>query len=232
VNSIQHNVDKVREAVYCAAEQCRRNPSDITIVAVSKTKPAASILEAYQCGLHCFGENRIQEAEEKIPAIQEKNISWHLVGHLQTNKVKKAVCLFDWFHSVDSAKLIQKLNIESKKIGKTTKILLQVNLAKEKTKSGALLEEFETLIHSVQESESLQCRGLMTIPPRVEHPEEARKYFQQLRQLAERCQKDFLPADTKLELSMGMSHDFQIAIAEGATMVRIGTAIFGERSSV
>jgi len=229
MSEIKDNIEKVQAAISRAAERSGRRSGDILLTAVSKTCSTGKVLEAYNAGLKVFGENRIQEADEKISALRDLDIQWHLIGHLQTNKVKKALSLFKLVHSVDSSRLIEVLQKEAEKLDKTIDILLEVNLGGEESKSGANIEEFEALIQAAQNAQRLHCRGLMTVPPFLDDPEDVRPFFRELRILAEKYAADFLYPGSRLELSMGMTHDFPIAIEEGATIVRIGTAIFGFR---
>ncbi|HQH72141.1 MAG TPA: YggS family pyridoxal phosphate-dependent enzyme, partial [bacterium] len=161
--------------------------------------------------------------------LRDLDLEWHLVGHLQTNKVKKAVQLFDWIHSIDSPKRIAELERESAKTDRIVEVLLQLNISGEETKSGGREEDLEALIAALRDAPRVRCRGLMTIPPFEEDPERTRPYFRRLREIGEQYREHWLAPGVKLELSMGMSHDFAVAIEEGATLVRIGTAIFGSR---
>ncbi len=229
MHSIARAVQAIQEQVLQTARQCGRNPDEIRIVAVSKTHPPESVQAAFQSGMRIFGENRVQEAETKIADLHNLPIEWHLIGHLQTNKVKKAVSLFTAIHSVDSPKLIQALEREATLQNRTLPILLQLNLAGESSKTGADADELETLLTALRQSPHLQCRGLMTIPPFFDDPEKVRPFFRQLRELGERYRTDIVREGNTLELSMGMTHDFPIAIQEGATLIRIGTALFGNR---
>jgi len=229
--NIVDQVKHVQESVIRAAQRCGRNPSDICVVAVSKTHPPEAIRDGYAAGLRIFGENRVQEAEEKIRSLADLGAEWHLVGHLQTNKVKKVLPLFRLIHSVDSPRLIEALESEAEYRNQRVSILLQVNLSGETTKFGAACEDLESLLVALRNAPHLQCRGLMTLPPFVEDPEEVRPFFRRLRQLGERYRVDLVGSGSQVELSMGMTHDFPIAIEEGATIVRIGTAIFGSRNS-
>ncbi len=229
MSSMKDRIRSVLEQVERSAERCGRDPREIRIVAVSKTHPPQLIREAYEAGLRVFGENRVQEAEAKITELRDLDLEWHLVGHLQTNKVKKAVQLFDWIHSIDSPKRIAELERESAKTDRIVEVLLQLNISGEETKSGGREEDLEALIAALRDAPRVRCRGLMTIPPFEEDPERTRPYFRRLREIGERYREHWLAPGVKLELSMGMSHDFAVAIEEGATLVRIGTAIFGSR---
>ncbi len=198
-------------------------------MAVSKTVPAERIRQAYEAGLHEFGENRVQEADAKRPALSDLNATWHLVGHLQSNKAKLARELFHWVQSLDSFRLAQKLDQAAMCSGDRLPVLLQLNLGEESTKFGAREEEVFSLVEQVSQLATLEVRGVMVLPPFFEDPERARPFFRRLRELAEAIEARNLPNVSMRELSMGMSHDFEVAIEEGATIVRVGTAIFGPR---
>jgi pyridoxal phosphate enzyme (YggS family) len=217
---------RVRERINTAATRAGREASAVTLVAVSKTMPVELIREALAAGVTVLGENRVQEAQGKIAALSGQG-SWHLVGHLQTNKAKLAVQLFDLIHSLDSLKLAQALNRHAEEAGKPVRCLVEVNLGGEESKSGMGEEGVRPLLEAARGLPFLAIEGLMAIPPFRPDPEEIRPYFRRLRAL-----KDALAgAGFRLaELSIGMTHDFEVAIQEGATMVRIGTAIFGPRS--
>ena len=225
---IGENIVRVRERMAAACARTGRRPEDVRLVAVSKTIPAERIRQAYEAGLRDFGENRVQEAEAKRPALANFDITWHLVGHLQTNKARAARKLFQYIQSVDSLRLAERLNRVALP-GQRLPVLLEVNLGNEPTKSGAREEEVLQLAEGVSLLPTLELRGLMVVPPFFDDPEGARPFFRRLRELAELIQSRNLPGVSMGELSMGMSHDFEVAIEEGATMVRIGTAIFGPR---
>ncbi|MBN2328739.1 MAG: YggS family pyridoxal phosphate-dependent enzyme [Candidatus Omnitrophica bacterium] len=229
MNKITDSIRIIQEKVIQTAERCGRSPQSVKIVAVSKTQPAQAVREAYQAGLRVFGENRVQEAESKIAEIQDLQAEWHLIGHLQTNKVKKILPLFQLVHSVDSVKLIEAIEKECAKQNKTMPILLQLNLSGEESKFGAEAGELEKLLTALENAPHLKSRGLMTIPPFTDDPEDVRPYFRQLRKVGEQYKNDIIKSGKTLELSMGMTNDFPVAIEEGATLVRIGTAIFGSR---
>ena len=202
-------------------------------MAVTKTHPPERIREAYDAGLRLFGENRVQEFAGKAGALAGlSGAEWHMIGHLQTNKAGKAVELFSAVDSVDSVKLAEKLNAAAQASGKKLKILIEVNIGGEEAKSGVALgsQEFEALLHAAPRLEALEFRGLMTVPPYSEDPEGARSYFRKLRELRDAIAAHELPAISVDVLSMGMSHDFEVAIEEGSTCVRVGTSIFGERA--
>jgi pyridoxal phosphate enzyme (YggS family) len=231
--SIAENLARVRERIDAAARHVGRQPEDITLIAVSKTFPAARIREAYDAGLRLFGENRVQEFAGKTEALRDLlHAEWHLIGHLQTNKAAKAVELFAAVDSVDSLRLAQKLNASARHLGKNLKVLIEINVGGEVAKSGMApgSRELEELFSAAPELEHLQFCGLMTVPPFTDDPQEARPYFRKLRQLREQIAARRLLAVDMSALSIGMSHDFEIAIEEGSTCVRVGTAIFGERS--
>ncbi|WP_460177066.1 YggS family pyridoxal phosphate-dependent enzyme [Thermodesulfovibrio hydrogeniphilus] len=223
---LSQRISSIFKKITYAAIRAGRNPEEIKLVAVSKSQPIEKIIEAADLGLRIFGENRVQEAKSKIEKIRDFDIEWHLIGHLQTNKVKEAVKLFTVIHSLDSDRLALAINKEAEKINKTQRVLIQVKLSEEETKYGVKEEEVEKLCELCLNLKNLQVEGLMTIPPYFENPEDVRPYFRKLREI-----RDSLSQKYPLikELSMGMSHDFEVAVEEGATMVRIGTAIFGER---
>jgi PLP dependent protein len=211
------------------ARQAGRSPSDITLIAVTKTHPAETIREALSLGMMDFGENRVQEAEQKINAIGRDSARWHLIGHLQANKARRAVQLFDLIHSLDSMALAQRLDRLCQAERRELPVLIQVDLAGEQTKSGVKEAELKELADVVRDCRNLSLRGLMTLPPFFEEPEQVRPYFRRLRELRDELDRQEYFGDETGELSMGMTHDFEIAIDEGATMIRIGTAIFGAR---
>jgi hypothetical protein len=230
--SIPENIASIRDRIAAAARRAGRQPEDIALMAVSKTFPAERIREAYDAGLRMFGENRVQEFAGKANALRDlHSAEWHLIGHLQTNKAAKAVELFAAVDSVDSLRLAQKLNASAQQLGKKLKVLIEINVGGEAAKSGVAPEslELEELLSAAPELEHLEFRGLMTIPPFNDDPREARPYFRKLRDLRDQIARR-LPGFNMRELSMGMSHDFEVAIEEGSTCVRVGTAIFGERT--
>lgn len=220
----------VRQRVRNAAIDSGRDPSDIRIVAVSKTISADRVKSAIAEGVSILGENYIQEAREKITSLSHLSASWHFIGHLQSNKAKYAVRLFDLIHSVDSLKLAEEIDRQAKRIGKVQEILVQVNVAEEKSKSGITLKGASALVSDISRLDNVRVRGLMTMPPFFDEPEKARPFFRDLRTLSMNFAKLGIPNVEMRELSMGMSGDFETAIAEGATLVRVGTAIFGSRS--
>jgi pyridoxal phosphate enzyme (YggS family) len=216
--------------IEAAAGRCNRSPEEIALIAISKTHPASSIREVLELGVTDFGENRVQEAEDKIIAVGRTKARWHLVGHLQANKARRALKLFDVLHSLDSIELARRLDRLCVEEGRDVlPVLIQVDLGKEETKSGVDEPGLLALVESLDECPRLRLSGLMTLPPFFENPEAARPFFRKLRELRDGLEQQGHFAAGKGELSMGMTHDFEIAIEEGATMVRIGTAIFGER---
>ncbi|MFZ3063987.1 MAG: YggS family pyridoxal phosphate-dependent enzyme [Nitrospirota bacterium] len=230
MSTIAENIENVQNRIKRAAEKVGRDAKDIKLVTVTKTVDVNRIKEAVEAGLRIFGENRVQEAQKKVASYEFRvpsgKIEWHFIGHLQTNKVKYAVQLFDMIHSIDSTALAEELNKQAAKINKIQDALIEVKLSEEETKHGVPKNELMELIESTKDMKNLNILGLMTIPPFFDDAEKTRPYFRRLRELRDVAVKNGynLP-----ELSMGMSHDFEIAIEEGATMVRIGTAIFGER---
>jgi PLP dependent protein len=231
--SIADNLARVREGIEAAARGAQRRSEDVALMAVSKTFPVARIREAYDAGLRLFGENRVQEFAAKVDALRDlHDAEWHLIGHLQTNKAAKVVELFDAVDSVDSLRLAQKLNASAQQLGRKLKVLIEINVGGEAAKSGVAPDsrELDELLSAATDLEHLNFQGLMTIPPFTEDPQEARPYFRRLRELRDQIAARRLPALDLNVLSMGMSHDFDVAIEEGSTCVRVGTGIFGERT--
>ena len=230
--AIADNVAEVRERIEAAARRAGRRSEELTLMAVTKTFPPEPIREAYRAGIRVFGENRVQEFSGKAAGMGDLGgTEWHMIGHLQSNKAAKAVELFTAVDSVDSVRLAQKLNEAAQKYGRKIPVLIEINVGGEEAKSGVEPEsrDLEDLLLGAREFDRLEFRGLMTIPPFTENPQGARPYFQKLRQLGEQIAARHLPGIEMNVLSMGMSHDFEIAIEEGSTCVRVGTAIFGER---
>jgi len=226
---IKQRLQKVREHIEKAARDCRRDPATVQLVAVSKTMPAERVKAAIEAGATVLGENYIQEAREKFDQLAALPAAWHFIGHLQTNKAKYAVRIFDLIHSVDSFKLARELDKQAAKVGKIQEILVQVNVSAEATKSGIAEQEALALASDIAALEHVALKGLMTMPPFFDDPQRARPYFRALRQISGRIQQAGLPTVSMDHLSMGMTGDFEAAIQEGATLVRIGTAIFGPR---
>jgi pyridoxal phosphate enzyme (YggS family) len=229
-STLVDRIERVRARMRDAARRANRAVEDIMLIAVSKTHPVESIQAAISSGLAEFGENRVQEAEQKIPIVGREAAKWHLIGHLQSNKARRAVELFDVIHSVDSAALAQRLDRICEEIQRETlPVLLQIDLGREVTKSGIDEGSVRDVVAAVRECSRLKLVGLMTLPPFFDEAEPVRPYFQRLRELRDHLQTEGAFANERGELSMGMTHDFEIAIEEGATMIRVGTAIFGER---
>jgi hypothetical protein len=230
IASIQDNIARVEERIAAACLRSGRRREDVRLVAVSKTHPAESVREAFAAGLRDFGENRVQEASAKCRTLADLGATWHLVGHLQSNKARLARELFNWVHSLDSLRLAEKLAQAAVPSGRRLPVLIEVNLGEETSKAGVRGAEVALLAEKIAALETLDLRGLMVIPPFLENPEGVRPYFRRLRALAGEIDKRNLCNVSMRELSMGMSNDFEVAIEEGATMVRVGTAIFGKRS--
>jgi pyridoxal phosphate enzyme (YggS family) len=228
--ALKIRLSDIKGRIKKAAVDCGRDPDAIRLVVASKTIPEDTIREAIKAGVEILGESYIQEAGDKINTLSSYPVSWHFIGHLQSNKAKYAVKLFDMIHTVDSLKLAKELNKQAKKINKIQKILIQVNISMESTKSGIYEEDAQKLIKEISLLENLSIKGLMTMPPFFNNPEEARPYFSALRNLRDKIRNEAIKNVNMQELSMGMTVDFEVAIKEGATLVRIGTAIFGERS--
>ena len=227
---LRQRLDTVRETIAECARRSGRSADELTLIAVSKTHPAELIREAIAAGVADFGENRVQEAESKIPEVGRDQARWHLIGHLQSNKARRAVELFDVIHSLDSAALARRLDRMCIDLPRQAlPVLIQVDLGHEPTKTGAVEKDLPEIIEAVRESESLSLIGLMTLPPFFNEAEIARPFFRRLREMRDEIRRQGAFGDGRGELSMGMTHDYEIAIEEGATMLRVGTAIFGER---
>ncbi|MEW5974693.1 MAG: YggS family pyridoxal phosphate-dependent enzyme [Acidobacteriota bacterium] len=225
-------VRQVGEMIARSAEKVRRDPHSVQLVAVCKTVEVTRIRLALEAGVNSLGENRVQEGQAKRPELKGYAFQYHLIGPLQRNKVNKALDVFDWVETVDSIELARKLDVACRNQAKILPILVQVKLAEEPTKAGLVEPQLLDFLQEISEFRGLSIRGLMTVPPFFDAPEDARPYFRQLRLLAERVKARNIPNVEMKELSMGMSHDFHVAIEEGATIVRIGTAIFGTRPSI
>lgn len=231
--SIADNLSRIHERIAAAARRTQRPPEEIALMAVSKTVSPERIREAYDAGLRLFGENRVQEFAGKVGALRDlRDAQWHLIGHLQTNKATKAAELFASIDSVESLRLAEKLNASAQQLGKKLGALIEINVGREAAKSGVSSDspELEELLRAAARLEHLEFRGLMTIPPFTDDPQQARPYFRKLRELRDQIAARKLPNVRTNVLSMGMSHDFEVAIEEGSTCVRVGTAIFGERA--
>ena len=225
---IAQRLSLIRERIQGACQRVGRHPDAVRLLAVSKTQPASAVLAAQAAGQPFFGENRVMEARDKIAQLPGNTCQWHLIGPLQRNKVKAAVGLFQMIHTVDSFSLAQALS--HCVVGTPPlPVLIQVNVGRETQKSGVAVEEAETLARAMAELPGIALRGLMAIPPMAPRPEETRPYFQMLAQLAKDIDTQKIPGITMTELSMGMSHDFEVAVEEGATWVRVGSALFGNR---
>ena len=226
--SISENLSQVRERMAAACERAGREPGEVTLIAVSKTKPVSMLMEAYDAGTRVFGENKVQEILEKLPQMPEDCV-FHMIGHLQTNKVHQVVGKVSMIHSVDSLRLAEKIEKESAKKGIVSDILLEVNAAREESKFGFFLEETEEAVKAIAALPHVRVKGLMTIAPNVENAEDNRKVFQDLYQLYVDIKSKNIDNGTMSVLSMGMTGDYEVAIEEGATMIRVGTGIFGSR---
>jgi len=230
-NDLPPRLADVRARIARAAGRVRRDPSSIRLVAVSKTFPADAVRAAFDAGQIDFGENRVQEALDKMDRTADLPIRWHLVGHLQSNKAKKAGTRFDLIHSIDGPALLRKVDEAAAGIGRRIDLLVQVDLAGEATKHGAREDELASIFEAARGCRAARVVGLMLLPPASEDLEQARPYFRQLRAVRDRMLAQGVDGSMLNELSMGMSHDFEVAIEEGATLVRVGTAIFGGRDT-
>jgi pyridoxal phosphate enzyme (YggS family) len=230
---ILENIGAIRQRITAAARRAGRRPEEIALMAVSKTHPPERIRQAHAAGLRLFGENRVQEFAGKAAALADlAGAEWHMIGHLQSNKAGKAVELFGAVDSVDSVKLAEKLDAAARSTGKKLPVLIEINVGAEAAKSGVAPDSrnLEDLLLAAPRFEALEFRGLMTVPPFADDPEDARPYFRKLRELRDALAARKIPAVSMDMLSMGMSHDFEVAIEEGSTCIRVGTAIFGERA--
>jgi PLP dependent protein len=232
--SVAENIARIRAVIRVASARAGRHPDDVSLMAVSKTVPPESVREAYAAGIRLFGENRVQEFAGKVDGLRDlADAEWHMIGHLQTNKASKAAELFAAVDSVDSLKLARKLNEAAAQFGKTLPILIELNVGGEAAKTGMDPQspELEQLLSSAPQLKHLAIRGLMTVPPFTDDPEQARPFFRKLRELRDQIANQRRPAVSMDVLSMGMSHDFGVAIEEGSSCVRVGTAVFGARSA-
>ncbi len=229
---VAENIAQIQTHIAAAANKSGRKVEDITLMAVSKTVPPEKIREAYQAGLRIFGESRVQEITTKVKSLQDlTDASWHMIGHLQSNKAAKAVELFNSVDSLDSLKLAEKLNAAAGVAVKKLPVLIEINVGGESVKTGVSPDsaELEAILQAAPRLPHLEVRGLMTVPPFADDPEQARPYFRKLRELREKIAAARWPSINMNVLSMGMSHDFEVAIEEGSTCIRVGTALFGER---
>jgi PLP dependent protein len=233
--SVFDNITEIRKRIESAAQRAGRDPASVRLMAVTKTHPPEKIREAYEAGLRLFGENRVQEFSEKAGALRDlKNAEWHMIGHLQSNKASKAAELFSAVESVDSLRLAQKLDSTAGQLGKRLAVLIEINVGGEEAKSGVAPDsnDLKLILLGAVELKNLQFAGLMTVPPFTEDPQQVRPFFRELRELRDQIAMRGLKGIGTDVLSMGMSHDFEVAIEEGSTCVRVGTAIFGERSRI
>jgi len=228
--SIKENLASIQDRIVSAAHRAGRDPASVTLVAVSKKKPLTAVLEAASAGQKIFGENYFQDAKEKILACPER-LSWHFIGHVQSNKAKPVAELFDMVETVDRLKLARALDKHARNCDRMLSVLLQVNVGRDPKKSGVMPEDIEPLLRGITEFANLKLKGFMTMPPFMANPEDVRPFFRRLRLLAEDFrERGFFAGPDQIQLSMGMSADFEVAIEEGATLVRVGTALFGPRS--
>lgn len=225
---ISDRINEVERRICDAAKRAGRDEKDIILVAVSKTKPIEDLVSAYNAGMRIFGENKVQELTEKYPDLPD--VSWHLIGHLQKNKVKYIIDKVNLIHSLDSIELAEEINKRAKNGGKIVNVLIQINIGKEETKSGINEEELEDFSEKISKYDGIKILGVMAIPPASKNPEDSRKYFKRMKELFEKLKnKKYDNFDIRY-LSMGMTNDFEVAIEEGANIVRVGTGIFGERN--
>jgi pyridoxal phosphate enzyme (YggS family) len=229
LNDISANIALIRERIAAAARAAGRGPDEVRLLAVSKTFGADHVRAAYAAGQRDFGENKVQEALQKIAETAELEIRWHLIGHLQSNKVKKAAPAFAAIHAIDSIDLVRRVDAVAGEVGAAPELYIQVDMAGESTKFGAPEAEVAGIARAALECRAARLTGLMLLPPWFDDPEQARPYFRRLHALRERLVQEGIDRSHLGELSMGMSHDFEVAIQEGATLVRVGTAIFGKR---
>ena len=226
---LKENLQKVEENIEAACKRAGRDRKEVTLIAVSKTKPVEMLQEIYDEGIRCFGENKVQELTEKMPAMPQ-DIEWHMIGHLQRNKVKYIAGKVALIHSVDTYRLAEEINIQAKKRNIVIPILVEVNIAHEESKFGTTEEDAVLLVEEISKLENVRIKGLMTIAPNVSDPEENRPYFKKIKQLSVDITNKNIHNVSMDILSMGMTNDYTVAIEEGATMVRVGTGIFGKRN--
>jgi pyridoxal phosphate enzyme (YggS family) len=226
---IPRRLAEIRDRIANAAGRSGRSPDDVRLIAVSKTHPIEAVRAAAEAGQRDFGENKVQEALQKIAQSTDTSLRWHLIGHLQSNKAKKAASAVNAIHAIDSVDLLKKVDQAAADAGRIIDVLIQVDLALEQTKHGAPVADVPEIARAATACTAVRLTGLMLLPPLADNPEDARPWFARLRAMRDELIATGVPADRLRELSMGMSHDFEVAIEEGATMVRVGTAIFGER---
>ncbi|HRT71826.1 MAG TPA: YggS family pyridoxal phosphate-dependent enzyme, partial [Syntrophales bacterium] len=231
MSSVAENIRRVRDVIEDAAVKAGRNPSEVRLMAVTKTVEDDRILEAIEAGVDIIGENYVQEGKRKVEKLGRRGVEWHLIGYLQSNKAKYALKIFDMIHSVDRLSLAQEIDRRAGAAGSVAKILVEVNLSGEATKGGVKKDEALALVRDIAKLENLSVRGLMTMPPWFDDPEEARPYFAALRELKDRVIDEKIGNVLMEELSMGMTGDYRVAVEEGSTIVRVGRGIFGERPS-
>ena len=231
MSTIAENLADIRSRMEAACLRSGRDPGGVRLVGVTKTVPVDRVREGVEAGITILGENYIQEAAGKIEAFSGMQISWHFIGHLQSNKARVAADCCDWVETVDRDSLAKELNRQVLKRGRTMPVLIQVNVGDEVSKSGVSPEGLLQLFRAVSQYEGLEVRGLMALPPYLENPEDVRPYFQMLRRLLGELRQEAPHPELLTELSMGMSHDFEVAIEEGATLIRVGTALFGSRAA-
>ena len=229
MNGIAARLSAIRARIAEAAARAGRDPADVLLIAVSKTFPIDAVRAAYDAGQRDFGENRVQEALQKISAGADMSISWHLIGHLQSNKARKAAEQVALIHSIDGTDLLRRVDAGAAAAGRRVRVLVQVDLAGETTKHGAPPGALSEIFEAAKHCTAAEVVGLMLLPPLTENPEDARPWFRRLREQRDRLVDGGIPPAMLRQLSMGMSHDFEVAIEEGSTMVRVGTAIFGQR---
>jgi len=229
-SEIPGRLARIRERIADAAGRAGRSPDDVRLIAVSKTHPIDAVRAAADAGQRDFGENKVQEALQKIAQSADNRLKWHLLGHLQSNKARKAAGAANTIHAIDSVDLLKRIDQAAGAAGRTVEVLIQVDLALEETKFGAPVSAVATIVQAAGNCTAARLIGLMLLPPPADNPEDARPWFARLRALRDELLESGVAAERVRELSMGMSHDFEVAIEEGATMVRVGTAIFGERS--
>jgi len=229
--SIADNLSTIRKRMISACARVNRDPAGVQLIGVTKTVALDRIREGVEAGLTILGENYVQEARKKMEALQDLNVTWHFIGHLQSNKAKAAIEWFDLIHTVDRKSLAGELNRLAQKRGQKILILLQVNIGEEETKSGTSPAELSSFFSYVSSLDGLTVKGLMTLPPYLDDPEQVRPYFRQLRHYLDQLRDQAQQPEAMTELSMGMSHDFEVAIEEGATLIRVGTALFGARTT-